>query len=241
MPPKKDLQTGASTGLLTIDDLVRALQDEAVVAALGAILDKRIAVMEDTINELRTDNNNVRRELVAANQRIESLEAYSMRPDVIISGLPMANFAEAVVSSQPGNLNSSEHAAATEAAVLNLFNKEMNIAVAPQDISVAHRLPKRRKADPSPAQVIVRFTNIKTRDAVYRARLALKGRPGLYINEHLTRKTASLFKDARTLVKEKRLSSTWTTNGVLYIKKSNDPVSKPVKVLSASELQNAVS
>ena len=55
MPPKKDLQTGASTGLLTIDDLVRALRDEAVVAALGAILDKRIAVMEDTINELRTD------------------------------------------------------------------------------------------------------------------------------------------------------------------------------------------
>ena len=61
---------------------------------------------------------------------------------------------------------------------------------------------------------------MRIRDTIYRARLALKARPGLYINEHLTKSTAAIFHNARILVKQKRLLSTWTTNGVVFVKAS---------------------
>ena len=93
----------------------------------------------------------------------------------------------------------------------------------------------------TPAPVIVRFTNLRTRDTIYRARLTFKARPGLYINEHLTKYTAALFHDARILIKQKRLLSAWTTNGVVFVKASNDPSARPVKVAIPAELKNVVS
>ena len=90
-----------------------------------------------------------------------------MRPDIIISGLSMSYFAEAAASTNSqSTAQSSEHADATEEAVIKLFNEDLNIAVTRQDISAAHRLPKRRKDDMTPAPVIVRFTKLRTRDTI---------------------------------------------------------------------------
>ena len=52
----------------------------------------------------------------------------------------------------------------------------------------------------------------------------------IYINEHLTAKNASIFKEARKLVKAKRLKSTWSKNGVIYIRTDDRPSTKPQKV-----------
>ena len=98
MPPKKvQPASGPSSGLL-LEDFVRASQDPAVVVALGDIFDKRVAAKTETITELRSNNNNLHRSLAAAERRIEALEANSMRPDIIICGLPMSSFAEAAAS-----------------------------------------------------------------------------------------------------------------------------------------------
>ena len=76
MPPKKDQPAvGPSSGLL-LEDLVRALQDSAVVAALVDIFDKRVAAMGETIAELRYDTNKLYLSLAAAERRIEALKAY---------------------------------------------------------------------------------------------------------------------------------------------------------------------
>ena len=48
MPSTKDQPVGPSSGLL-LEDLVRALQDPAVVVALGDIFDKRVAAMAEAI------------------------------------------------------------------------------------------------------------------------------------------------------------------------------------------------
>ena len=208
MPPKKVQPASGPSSSLLLEDFVRALQDPAVVVALGDIFDKRVAAMTETITELRSDNNNLHRSLAAAERRIEALEAYSMRPDIIICGLPMSSFAKAAASTvSQSTTQSSEYADATEAAVLKLFNEDLNIAVTRQGISAVRRLPKRWKDDMTPAPVVVRFTNLRTRDTIYRARIALKARPDLYINEHLTKSTAALFHDARILIKQKRLLS----------------------------------
>ena len=48
MPPKKDPSV--------LEELIRALQDDAVLAAIGAIFDKRLLAMSAEIAELKTDN-----------------------------------------------------------------------------------------------------------------------------------------------------------------------------------------
>ena len=159
--------------------------------------------------------------------------------------MPVSSFAEAASISQSSatGAQAAEHAADTETAVLRLLNNELNVTVATQNISVAHRLSTKRKTggdSTGPAPIIVRFTSLKVRDTVYRARLALKGRErNIYINEHLTKEDAKLFHEARQLVKQKRLHSSWTKNGVVYVKKSGDNSSRPLRVNSTLELQNA--
>ena len=48
MPSKKDPSV--------LEELIRALQDDAVLAAIGAIFDKRLLAMSAEIAELKTDN-----------------------------------------------------------------------------------------------------------------------------------------------------------------------------------------
>ena len=95
--------------------------------------------MVETITELRSDNNNLHRSLTAAERRIDAREAYSMRPHIIISGFPTSSFVEAAASTDSqSTIHSAEHADATEAVVIKLFNDNLNIAITRQDISVVH-------------------------------------------------------------------------------------------------------
>ena len=81
--------------------------------------------------------------------------------------------------------------------------------------------------------LFVHFSNTHARDMVYNARVRLKD-SGIFINEHLTRMTSSLFAEARNLVKSKKLLKTWTMNGVVYIVKS--PGSKPFRIKQKADL-----
>lgn len=140
----------------------------------------------------------------------------------------------------------SETSLSSEDAVLKLCNDVLGVSVSRSDISVAHRLVKRRRVAPSeasqsrpetPAPLIVRFTNRRTRNAVFAARKLLANRmPGVYINEHLLPVRASLLKEARQLVKNKRLEGAWSSNGYVYIKLSNLPDSKPIRINDVKDL-----
>ena len=133
----------------------------------------------------------------------------------------------------------------SEDAVLKLCNDVLGVAVNRSDISVAHRLARRGRTSGStsearptaPAPLIVRFTNRRTRNAVFAARksLALK-LPGVYINEHLLPARALLLKEARQLVKSKKLEGAWSSNGCVYIKILNLPNSKLIKVNDLKDL-----
>ena len=65
MPSKKDQSV--------LEELIRALQDDTVLAAIGAIFDKRLLAMSAEIPESKSDNLGLRRYLIAANQHIETL------------------------------------------------------------------------------------------------------------------------------------------------------------------------
>ena len=60
----------------------------------------------------------------------------------------------------------------------------------------------------------------------------------IYINEDLTAQTADLFRRAMQMVKQKRFHSCWTSGGTVYVKKTSDRDSRPIKLSLSSDLQS---
>ncbi len=84
---------------------------------------------------------------------------------------------------------------------------------------------------------MVRFTNRQSRDAVFAARKSLKNHQSrIFINEHLTNDAARIFMTARTLVKDKKLHSTWTQNGFVFVKLTDHPTARPQRVELLTDL-----
>ena len=109
--------------------------------------------------------------------------------------------------------------------------------ISESDISIAHSLQRKKKNNKGSPSIIVRFTNLKARDAVYRARKSLKGLTSpVFINEDLTKTTADLYRRARDLRKFEKIFATWTAGGSLYIRQHEAATSKPIKISSESDL-----
>jgi len=72
----------------------------------------------------------IRRSWTAANQKIDEQELYNRMDNLIISGLPLQNAAEAVTTATPENRNrNAEHSSCTEKSVLGLFNRHLNVPI----------------------------------------------------------------------------------------------------------------
>ena len=100
----------------------------------------------------------------------------------------------------------AETNASTERAVVEFFNNELDVPLTLADISIAHRLSRNHDASRRPAGTIVKFTNNRAHNAVYRARKILaRNKTGVYIDEHLIQRRAIIFREARGLVKAKKL------------------------------------
>jgi hypothetical protein len=241
--------------LLPVEDIIEALLDTRVQEGLRQCLkdsiadivsqcvDAKIKPLQDSINELKLESSHARKvskelekENISLRKQIDDLEAYSRRDSVIIYGLKESSFADAAsarLSSAPPNAGinlSPESCASTERAIVEFSNKTLNVPLLQTDISIAHRLVKNRN-DAHPAPIVVKFTNHRARNAVYAARKTLaQNKSGVYINEHLIQRRATLYREARLLVKAKKLQGAWTSGGVVFIKLSNLPDSRPIRV-----------
>ena len=231
------------------EELIIALRDPRVMEALAGVFEAKLQPLLETIDELKTQITNkstqivkLQSELHAATSRIEALETYTRRDNLLISGLPVESYVEAAGS---GTDNESTANESVERSVLKLFNEKMGVAVKSSDISIAHRLKKRNTNSNQPPVTIVRFANRKAREAVYTARRRLRdvptGTAKLFINEDLNKTTAELFYKARQLIRQKVLYSTWTSSCSVYVKDTADPNCRPRKIASLGELPGASS
>ena len=84
-----------SSSVSFLEDIVKALQDEAVINALRSIFEKKL-----TNSTLQVENNGLKRDLAAAYDRIENLENYSKKSNLIITGVPVTSYAEVISSQQ---------------------------------------------------------------------------------------------------------------------------------------------
>ena len=84
----------------------------------------------------------------------------------------------------------------------------------------------------------VAFHDRRLRDEIYSRRLSLKGMD-VFISEDLTLKKSSLAYEARQYVRTTKDTSTWTIDGIIYLKDGEDE--KPRIITNVHDLnpQNA--
>ena len=237
----------------------------AVIATKISALENENIRANERIGDLILTNKGLSDDVALLKKRVEMMEAHSKKDNLIIHGLKVRSYAEAASSSGRASHDGSgtRHDESgsdagdevvpnhmdTQQAVIDFCRKELHVDVTERDISAAHRLkpprggrPGRGSSDGSPAQpqptpVIVRFTSRRVRDVVFTARKKLKKSScRVFINEHLTPEAASLFKCSRDLVKGKKIASTWTFGGQVYIRLSDDPLSRPKLVSTLQDL-----
>ena len=152
---------------MLVAELIAALSDKRVLDALGGVVEAKlssifqsVSILEKEDKRMANDMKILQNDLKLANAKIESLENYNRLDNLIFIGLPVMNYSEAV--SVDNNNSDAESSLSTERAVLELVNTTMKVSLTAGDISLAHRLRK-KPSDPTPARVIVRFTNRKAR------------------------------------------------------------------------------
>lgn len=229
----------------SVEDLILALSDKRVSDIIAGIFEQKLNPILQSLSEvleknktLEKDVSKLQGELAAANAKINHLENFTRLDNLIITGLPLIDYSDAASTS--ANRDAVETSASTERAVLNFFNTTLNVPVESKDISIAHRL--KSTAAQSLPNIIVRFSNRKARNDVYAARRRLQrserrhDEQAIYINEDLTKETASIFKQAREMVRRKILHRCWTGGGFVYVKKTETtPV--PVKIVKPEDLR----
>lgn len=143
--------------------------------------------------------------------KIEELEKYSRKNNIIISGVPLDK-----------DDNPRE--------IVKMIAEELKVTLQEYDISEAHRLPTKRGVPDIIAKL--RYNEIKA-EMIKQAklnRLSLRGVP-IYISEHLLLNTKLLLKEAKQLKRENRVKSVWTRNGDLYVRKADGMMAKKVRCI----------
>ena len=161
-------------------------------------------------------------------EQCDQLEQYSRRPNLRLSGVPETGEGED-----------------TTAKVMAVVNGKLGLtpSLQPHHIERSHRAGKRLddgyRGRTRSRPIIIRFVSERTRDAVYRARTALKEHnhqhcdDQLYINDDLTTRRAKMAYDTRTMKKDKKIMDCWTSYGKVLIK---DLASKVIEMKSPSDL-----
>ena len=147
------------------------------------------------VYSLREENKTLKCDVIAANTRVEQLEAHDLKANLIIIDILPASWSEA--TSQPSSDNTVvEYALQTKKVVLELVENQIHIAITPQDISIAHPLKKKESMKPTP--IIIRFTAFKMRHAHIQDQIQPQGgHAKVFINEDLTKTMATLFCEAQ--------------------------------------------
>ena len=123
-------------------------------------------------------------------------------------------------------MSDNENNAVTESKVLTVL-KKFDENISHDDIDISHRLGK-SKTNKTPT-IIVRFVSRRTRKNIYKERRILKsnapGKPTserAFINESLTKRNKHLFSLANEERKKINWKYTWTSNGRILLRQSND-------------------
>ena len=162
--------------------------------------------------QLATKNVDLEKRLAAAESGNDSLEQYSRRNSLRISGieeLPNENTDELVLS------------------VAHLLHVKLDA----RDIDRSHRVGKIGLKDSEGQvkhrQIIVKFATYNARQRLYSMRKELKEPQddhlkGIFLSEDLTKSRSKLLFDARTLARANKLQYAYASDGKIFVKDNDD-------------------
>ena len=204
--------------------LIEALKDKAVSQALSAAIlthmdaiadmvslriDARLKSLTETIKERDNRITALESTVHDLQVKLDDQEQYSRRESLRVDGI------------------AERENESTDQLILELCNQQLNVEppLQLQDIARSHRTGDR--ANIGKRAILVKFNSYRIRNQVIRARRQLKtvndsrrtdGQAPIYMNEDLTRRRAHLAYQARSLKKTKRISDTWTWDGLIRVK-----------------------
>ena len=190
--------------------------------------DEQVAKIQKENEQLIKTNNDLQAEVYDLGKRVEtlefdhdSLEQYTRKFNVEVHGIPEC---------EGENLSD----------IIIKVGQKASVDIAHQDIDIVHRLYRK---PPTIKPIIVRFTSYRKKREFYQARFNLKDiniseiiesaqydddKARIYINENLTQRRQELLAKARKLKRLKKLYRSWTVDGKIFVRKSED--SRPVRI-----------
>ena len=193
---KMDALEDAITSL----DMVGPVTNEAIAQLLRGLATTIKTSVNATIARKDAEIRDLQIRLTNVEERCDDLEQYSRRNTVRIRGVAEAQ-----------NEN-------TDCVVKELATRKLSIQISDSDVVRSHRVGERAEDRSTPRDIIVRFTTHNTKSSVMRSARKLKG-THVFINENLTKTRATIAWEARTLKRERKISDTWTRDGVIFVKK----------------------
>ncbi len=187
------------------------------------IIKKTVVETKEEIGDIKKENaflrgtvNDLKREIANLNNRLEVLEKYSRKGNVIINGIPFE---------RDENVR----------ALTKTFANEIGVDLEEYQIGAAHRLPTKGKIPP----IIVKFNDydkkIELIKKTKRARPTIGDRP-IFVEDHLMAKTTAILKEAKRMRQEEKLKYVWIRGGEVFVRKSdNDPA---IKISQMEELNS---
>lgn len=160
---------------------------------------------------------------------VNNLEQHSKKKNVIVTGLNLHSFAHTAASrpntrtTTPAEQSTGETATMKQ-KFITFAHDNLHVDIPEMEITAIHDLPQRRDGT---TPIIVQFLTTEKRTEVMQNRKSLKG-TNVYLNDHLSRLNNELFHHARTLRRDKKIHSTWTTNSIIYVKKTE--TSSPIQI-----------
>lgn len=231
MPPKK-ANPGVEEELEEIRKSLNFMSDELSKVA------KQQGMLHDLMDEIKQLKNLIKdkdKKIDDLEQRIEDLEQYTRMDDLVISGLETQHRTYARVTAGGGK--DGEDAPVEELQTLEQqvikFLQTKNVSIQSHHIAACHTLP--RKDSKTKPAIILRFVSRKTKIELLKQGKKLKG-TGVYLNEHLTKKTAEIARQARSLRKQNKIQATWTRNCKVMIRLNGNP--EEAKVVMIRELKD---
>lgn len=167
------------------------------------------AQQANEINQLKRINTDLQVQVEGLNQKLNNVEQYQKRQDVIVSGIPPLP---------------SENPIETTMTLCT----HMEIQLEKWELLNAHRLHKRASGD---IPLIIRFNSPKVRDKMLAKAKEINlsahifggnQNTKLYINEHLTVANQKLLKTAKTLHKGAGYRFVWSKNGKIYARETEN-------------------
>lgn len=176
----------------------------------------------DLIDSLKTENNQLKKQVKMLEDRIEDMEQYSRSNCVEIQGIPYTA-AEDVMS------------------IVKDVGKAMDMTVSGDMVDVCHRLGPRQNSTDPPG-IILKFVRKIDKEEFLRKRRVKRdlstrhiGRADdlpIYVNESLSPARRRLHAMARKYKKDNHFKYLWLRNGKMFLRKEDGA---PVKVVTSQE------